>query len=107
MPKYVYSSTLTSPAWTSTTVVSGDLAEVVARLKRTHERDIVVHGSTQLAQALIDRDLADEVRLMVFPLVLGAGRRLFGATTDPKRLRLTSSQAVGDGVALLTYQPQR
>ncbi len=107
MPKYVYSSTQTSPTWTNTTVVSGDLAEVVASLKRTHERDIVVHGSTQLVQALLDRDLADEVRLMVFPIVLGAGRRLFGATADSKRLRLTSSQTVGDGVALLTYQPQR
>jgi len=107
MPKYVYSSTLTDPAWTNTTVVRGDLGEVVARLKQAHERDIVVHGSTQLAQALIDRGLADEVRLMVFPLVLGTGKRLFGPTTDMKRLRLTSSQAVGEGVAVLTYQPQR
>src|SRR5881396_4348760 len=77
MPKYVVSSTLESPAWTNSTVIDGDLAEEVSKLKQQYDGDIVVHGSAQLAQALLDQDLVDELRLMVFPVVLGAGRRLF------------------------------
>ena len=68
---------------------------------------MVVHGSAQLAQALLDEDLVDELRLMVFPVVLGDGKRFFGATSDKKPLRLTDSQTVGDGVAILVYQPAR
>ena len=104
MPKYVVSSTLSDPEWNNTTVVDGDLAEAVSRLKQEHDRDIVVHGSVQLVQALIDQDLVDELRLMVFPVVLGTGKRLFGETADKKRLRLSDSKIVGDGVAIFVYE---
>jgi dihydrofolate reductase len=104
MPKYVVSSTLENPEWTNSTVLKGDLAEAVAKLREKHDGDIVVHGSVQLAQTLIDNDLVDELRLMVFPVVLGSGKRLFGETGDKKSLRLTDSQVVGDGVAILVYQ---
>jgi dihydrofolate reductase len=107
MPKYVLSSTLQDPEWSNSTVLNGDLAEEVARLKREHDGDIVVHGSAQLAQTLIEDDLVDELRLMVFPVVLGSGKRLFGDTSDKKSLRLVDSKVVGDGVAILTYEPAR
>lgn len=103
MPKYVVSSTLQQPAWTNTTVVSGDLAEEVARLRDEHEGDVVVHGSATLVQALLEGDLVDELRLMVFPVVLGSGKRLFGDTSGKKALRLVDSKTVGDGVAILIY----
>ena len=105
MPKYVVSSTLEEPTWTNTRVVRGDLGEEVNRLKSECERDVVVHGSRTLAQELLERDLVDEVRLMVFPVVLGRGKRLFGETTAKKALRLVDSRVVGDGVAILVYQP--
>ena len=105
MPKYVVSSTLENPEWNNTTVLKGDLAAEVAKLKQEHDGDIVVHGSPQLVQTLIENDLVDEYRLMVFPVVLGSGKRLFGETTDKKSLRLVSSQVVGDGVLILVYQP--
>ncbi len=104
MPKYVVSSTLEEPEWTNTTVLEGDLAENVARLKEAHTGDVVVHGSATLAQALLENDLADVLHLMVFPVVLGEGKRLFGHTSDKKRLRLASSKTVGDGVLILTYE---
>jgi dihydrofolate reductase len=104
MPKYVVSSTLEDPQWTNTTVISGDLAEEVERLKGQYDRDIVVHGSAMLVQGLLERDLVDEVRLMVFPVILGSGRRLFGETSDLKSLRLVDSRVVGDGVAILVYE---
>jgi dihydrofolate reductase len=104
MPKYVVSSTLESPEWTNTTVLRGDLGEAVAKLKQEHDGDIVVHGSATLAQSLLDRDLVDALHLMVFPVVLGDGKRLFGETSDKKRLRLTGSQTVGEGVLILTYE---
>jgi dihydrofolate reductase len=103
MPKYVVSSTLDNPEWTNTTVLEGDVRTAVAKLRDEVDGDIVVHGSAQLAQALLDDDLVDELRLMVFPVVLGQGLRLFGATGDKKPLRLVNSQTVGDGVAILTY----
>jgi dihydrofolate reductase len=104
MPKYVVSSTLQDPEWTNSTVLSGDLADEVKRVRDEHDGDVVVHGSAQLVQGLLEIDLVDELRLMVFPVVLGDGKRLFGATTDKKPLRLTSTQTVGDGVAILIYQ---
>jgi dihydrofolate reductase len=104
MPKYVVSSTLEDPAWTNTTVIGGDVADAVPKLKDRHEGDIVVHGSAQLAQALLDQGLVDELRLMVFPVVLGSGKRIFGETGDKQSLRLTDSRTVGDGVAILVYQ---
>jgi dihydrofolate reductase len=105
MPKYVVSSTLEEPEWNNSTVLKGDLAEEVAKLKQEQDGDIVVHGSAQLVQALVEHDLVDELRLMVFPVVLGSGKRLFGDTSDKKRLRLVDSKTVGDGVAILTYAP--
>jgi dihydrofolate reductase len=105
MPKYVVSSTLNDPEWTNTTVIGGDLPAEVSRLKTELDGDIVVHGSAQLVQALVDEGLVDELRLMVFPVVLGAGKRLFGDTSDKRPLRLADSKIVGDGVAILTYVP--
>ena len=104
MPKYVVSSTLESPEWNNTTVLHGDLAEDVAKVRDAHDGNVVVHGSPQLVQGLLERDLVDELRLMVFPVVLGTGKRLFGETSDKKRLRLTSSQTVGDGVSILVFE---
>src|SRR5256886_358643 len=105
MPKYVVSSTLTNPTWSNSTVLKGDVAEQVRKLKERQDGDIVVHGSPRLVQTLLENDLVDELRLMVFPVVLGSGKRLFGETSDKKRLRLTDSKMVGDGVAILTYEP--
>jgi dihydrofolate reductase len=107
MPKYVVSSTLKDPEWTNSTVIEGDLAGAVARIKEEHDGDVVVAGSAQLTQSLIEEDLVDELRLMVFPVVLGAGKRLFGETSDKKPLKLTSSKTVGDGVEILIYEPVR
>jgi len=105
MPKYVVSSTLEEPEWNNSTVLRGDLAEEVAKLKHEHDGDVVVHGSARLAQALLEHDLVDELRLMVYPVVLGSGKRLFGETSDKKTLRLVESKVVGDGVAILVYRP--
>ena len=105
MPKYVVSSTLKDPEWNNTTVLEGDLAEAVSRLRDETDGEIVVHGSAQLVQGLIEHGLVDELRLMVFPVVLGSGKRLFADTTEKHQLRLTSSKLVGDGVAILVYEP--
>ncbi len=105
MPKYVVSSTLEHPEWTNTTVLSGDVVEQVSKLRQDTDGDIVVHGSARLAQTLLEHGLVDELRLMVFPVVLGSGKRLFGETSDKTRLRLVDSKTVGDGVAILIYQP--
>ena len=105
MPKYVVSSTLEEPEWNNSTVLQGDVAEEVAKLKHRADGDIVVHGSARLAQTLVEHDLVDELRLMVFPVVLGSGKRLFGDTSDKKPLRLADSKMVGDGVAILIYEP--
>jgi dihydrofolate reductase len=104
MPKYVVSSTLEDPEWNNTTVLGGDLKEEVAKLKEQGDGDIVVHGSAQLVQGLLADDLVDELRVMVFPVVLGSGKRLFGETEDKKSLKLTDSKVVGDGVAILVYE---
>jgi dihydrofolate reductase len=103
MPKYVVSSTLTQPEWSNTTVLDGDLPEAVARLRRELDGDVVVHGSSQLVQGLLEHDLVDQLRLMVFPVLLGTGKRLFGETSDTRRLRLNESRVVGDGVVILVY----
>ena len=105
MPKYVVSSTLQDPEWNNSTVIGGDLAEAVAQLRERHDGDIVVHGSPTLVQSLIDQDLVDELRLMVFPVVLGTGKQLFGDLAGKKTLKLTDSRTVGDGVAILIYEP--
>jgi dihydrofolate reductase len=103
MPKYVVSSTLADPEWNNSIVLEGDVVDAVSRLRQDLDGDIVVHGSAQLAQTLLDNDLVDELRLMVFPVVLGRGKRLFGETGDKKPLRLVDSKTVGDGVAILVY----
>jgi dihydrofolate reductase len=103
MPKYVVSSTLRDPEWTNSTVLSGDVVDEITKLKKEQDGDIVVHGSARLVQSLIENDLVDELRLMVFPVVLGTGKRLFGETTDKKLLQLSSSRVVGDGVAIQVY----
>jgi len=104
MPKYVVSSTLQEAPWNNSTVIpGGELVERVAALKQEVDGDIAIHGSAKLVQTLLEHDLIDELRLMVFPVVLGSGKRLFGDTTDKKPLRLTDSKIVGDGVAILVY----
>src|SRR3954471_19201844 len=104
IPKYVVSSTLRDPSWGNTRVLDGDLPSAVGKVRDDTDGDVVVHGSAQLVQGLIANDLVDELRLMVFPIVLGDGKRLFGATDDKKPLRLTDSKVVGDGVAIMVYQ---
>jgi dihydrofolate reductase len=104
MPKYVVSSTLEKADWNNTTVLDGsDVIERISKLRQDADGDIVVHGSAQLAQTLIEHDLVDELRLMVFPVVLGAGKRLFGDPGEKKTLKLADSKVVGDGVVILTY----
>jgi dihydrofolate reductase len=107
MPKYVVSTSMDDAEWSGSTVLEGDLAEAVSDVKQKHDGDIVVHGSAQLAQELLEQDLVDELRLMVFPVVLGAGKRLFGETSDKKPFQLVDSKAVGDGVVILIYRPER
>jgi dihydrofolate reductase len=102
MPKYVVSTTLEQPEWTNTTVVK-DIAEI-PKLKEGVEGDIVVHGSAQLVQGLLERDLVDELRLMVFPVVLGTGKRLWGETSDKKAFQLADTKTVGEGIAILTFR---
>jgi dihydrofolate reductase len=105
MPKYVVSSTLRDPSWTNTTVLDGDLTEQVAALKARATGDVVVHGSATLVHALLDAGLVDEIRLIVFPTILGRGRGLFGHTGAPVTLRLVSAKPLGpDGVLLLIYR---
>ena len=106
-PKYVVSSTLQDPIWNNTTVLKGNVVNEVSKLKQQLAGDIVVPASFQLVRTLIEHDLADELRLMIYPVVLGAGKRLFGETSDTKPLRLISTRTVGNDLAYLTYQPVR
>ena len=104
LPKYVVSSTLQDPSWANTTVLTGDLSEAVAELKAGADGDVVVHGSATLVHALLDEGLVDELRLMVFPIVLGSGLKLF-ETGAPVKLQLVSAKPLGpDGVLLLIYR---
>jgi len=107
MPKYVVSSTLESPEWNNSTVLEGDVGEAVGKLKQEIDGVILVGGSAQLAQSLIELDLVDELRLMVFPVVLGSGKRLFGEASDKRTLRLAGSKTVGDGIVILTLERDR
>jgi dihydrofolate reductase len=107
MRKYVLSTMLTNPTWTNTTVLDGDIEKAVAQIHEAESGNVVVHGSAQLVQGLVQNDLADELRLMVFPVVLGTGKRLFADTDEMKTMKLTSSQVVGDGVTIMIYEPQR
>ena len=107
IPKYVVSSTLKDPDWGNTTVLRGDAVTEVSKLKEGLRGEIVVAGSRQLVRALIELDLVDELRLMVYPFVLGAGERLFGETNDKVPLRLVANRTVGDSLAYVTYEVAR
>ena len=104
MPKFVVSSTLEHPDWTNSRVLTGDVVSEVAKLKQDLDGEIVVPASYQLGRTLMEHDLVDELRLVVFPVVLGAGQRLFGETGDKRPMRLVSNQTIGDGLAFLTYE---
>jgi dihydrofolate reductase len=107
LPKYVVSSTLEDPDWNNSTVLKGDVVDEVSKLKQELNGEINVPASFQLVRTLIEHDLVDELRLKIFPVVLGAGVRLFGETSDKKPMRLVDTGTVGDGVAFLTYEPVR
>ena len=107
MPKHVVSSTLEDPAWNNSTVLTGDVVDEVSKLKQEVDGELIVAGSFQLLRTLLEHDLVDELRLKVFPVVLGAGERLFGETSDKKPLRLIDTQTLDDGVAVLTYEAVR
>lgn len=104
MPKYVVSSTLEHPRWSNSVVLKGDVVDEVSKLKRELGGDILVYASYQLARTLFEHDLVDELRLVVFPVLLGTGERLFGETSDKKPMRLLDTRTVGDGLAFLTYE---
>ena len=104
LPKYVVSSTLEDPDWNNSTVLKGDVVQEVSKLKQRVNGDIVIYASGQLVHTLIEHDLVDELRLMIYPFVLGAGERLFGETSDRKPMRLADTRTVGDGLAYLTYE---
>ncbi len=104
LSKYVVSSTLETPRWTNATILKGDVVDEVSKLKHELDGEIVVYASRQLVRTLMEHDLADELRLIVFPVVLGAGERLFGETSDKKPLRLVETRTVGDGLAYLSYE---
>jgi dihydrofolate reductase len=107
MPKYVISSTLKKADWNNSTLLNGDVTEESIELKKKLKGNIVVHGSAQLVQALVANDLIDELRLMVFPVILGTGKKLFGEMDEKKAMKLISSQTVGDGVEILIYEPKQ
>jgi dihydrofolate reductase len=104
LPKYVVSSTLEDPVWNNSKVLRGDVVAEVSKLKRELDGEIVVAASRQLVQTLMEHDLVDELRLIVYPVVLGAGERLFGETSDKKPMRLVDTKTIGDGLAFLTYE---
>jgi dihydrofolate reductase len=107
LPKYVVSSTLEEPKWNNSTVLKGDVVNEVSKLKQELNGDIVIPGSFQLLRTLMEHDLVDELRLKIYPVVLGAGERLFGEISDKKPMRLINAQTLDDGIAFLTYQPVR
>jgi dihydrofolate reductase len=107
LPKYVVSSTLLDPDWNNSTVLKGEAVNEVSKLKQVLEGEILVAASGQLVRTLMEHDLVDELRLMVYPVVLGAGERLFGETSDKKPMRLVDTKTIGDGLALLTYERVR
>ncbi len=105
LPKYVVSTTLQRAGWNNSTIVKSNVYEQVRQLKARTNRDILVAGSGRLVQTLMDNDLVDEYRLMVYPVILGSGKRLFPDGSKRTALRLVESKAVGDGILILTYQP--
>jgi dihydrofolate reductase len=107
LPKYVVSSTLEDPVWNNSTVLKGDMVKEVSELKQKVDGEIVVYASYQLGHTLMEHDLVDELRLVVFPVVLGAGERLFGETRDKKPMRLVDTRTVGDSLVFVAYRPVR
>jgi dihydrofolate reductase len=107
MPKYVVSTTLKNAGWNNTTLIKGDIVKEVSKLKEMPGEDILVAGSAQLVNTLVQHDLVDEYRLMVFPVILGKGKRLFGSGTNRHALRLAEAKPVGSGVLILIYYPER
>jgi dihydrofolate reductase len=107
LPKYVVSSTLKEPKWSNSTVLKGDLVTEVSKLKREIRGDILIYASYQLVRSLIEYRLVDEFRLVIFPVVLGEGERLFSGASDKTPLRLVGTQTIGDGLTLLTYEVVR
>jgi dihydrofolate reductase len=107
LPKYVVSSTVDEAQWANSTVLKGDVVEQVSKLKRRLDGEIVVYASRPLVQTLFEHDLVDEVRLILFPVVLGAGERLFGETSERKPLRLVRTRPVGERLTQLTYEVVR
>jgi dihydrofolate reductase len=107
LPKYVISSTLDDPVWSKSTVLKGDVVDEVSKLKQRLNGEIVVYASRQLVRTLMEHDLVDELRLTVFPVVLGAGERLFGETSDKASLRLLEARTVGDSLAYLVHERVR
>jgi dihydrofolate reductase len=107
LPKYVVSSTLERPDWSNSTVLKGDVLSEVSKLKRELEGEVIVPASFQLVHTLIEHDLVDELRLKIFPVVLGAGARLFRETSDKKALRLVDTQTMEGDIVFVTYQPVR
>jgi dihydrofolate reductase len=104
MPKFVVSSTLTEAKWSNSTIIESDVVSEVVRLKREIPGDILVYASYQLVHSLIEHDLVDVLRLVIFPVVLGSGERLFGETSDKKSMRLAHVTTIGDGLTFLTYE---
>ena len=107
LPKYVVSSTLKNPEWSNSTVLNGEVVSEVSKLKKAINGEILVYASYQLVHTLIEHDLVDELRLVIFPVVLGTGERLFGPTSDKKPMRLARAQTIGDGLAFVTYEVVR
>ncbi len=107
LPKYVVSSTLVNPEWSNSTVLKGEVVNEVSKLKQELDGEIVVYASRQLVHTLMEHDLVDELRLMVYPFVLGAGERLFGETSDKKSIRPLCARTVGDSLVYLTYEVGR
>jgi len=104
MPKFLVSSTITEPEWNNTTRLEGDLIEAVRKLKDEFDGTIQVPGSRQLVQDLVENDLVDQVNLMIFPVVLGTGKRVFGDYSDKKAMKLVESKTVGEGIVILIYE---
>jgi dihydrofolate reductase len=107
MPKYVVSSSLENPEWNNTTVLKGDAVTEVSKLKQKLAGEIIIPARYQLMRTLMEHDMVDELRLVVFPVVLGAGERLFGETSDKKPMRLLDSRTIGDGLVYVTYERVR
>jgi dihydrofolate reductase len=107
MPKFVVSSTLQDAKWSNSTVIGGDVVNEISKLKQKIDGEILVYASYQLVHTLIEHDLVDEFRLVIFPVVLGSGERLFGATSDKKAMRLVDAATIGDGLTFVTYEVVR